>query len=70
MCPPDAAVADWPSLTLDQEAARRMVRGQPVTGVRAGKGKWARVYSSEGDFLAIARWNQDEGYWQPHKVFA
>ena len=77
MLPLDSAVADWPPLILDEEAAGRIVHGQPVAGTmpgqketRMGKGKWARVYSAEGEFLAIARWNQDEGSWRPHKVFA
>ena len=66
---PDAAVADWPPLILSEESAWRMTHGQSVAGTVTEKGEWARVYSSEGEFLAIARWNQDVGCWQPHKVF-
>ncbi len=67
--PLDAAVADWPSLTLDEESAWRLAHGQSVTGTVVEKGDWARVYSPKGEFLAIARWNQAGGCWQPHKVF-
>jgi tRNA pseudouridine55 synthase len=69
MYPPDAAVAHWPALTLDQEAAQHIVHGRPVPGVGPEQGGWARVYSPEGDFLAVAQWNPNEGYWQPRKVF-
>jgi len=70
MYPPDAAVSYWPSLVLDQESAWRITCGQSVAGRRGREGEWVRVYSSQGEFLAIARWNQDESCWQPHKVFA
>jgi len=70
MHPADAAVADWPSLILDEESARCMTHGQSVAGTAMEKGDWARVYSPNGKFLAIARWNQAVGCWQPHKVFA
>jgi tRNA pseudouridine55 synthase len=69
MHPADAAVADWPSLILDEESARRMTHGQSVAGIAMEEGDWARVYSPAGKFLAIARWNQTVGCWQPHKVF-
>jgi tRNA pseudouridine55 synthase len=69
MHPPDAAVADWPSLILDEESAWRMAHGQSVAGTAMEKGDWVRVYSSKGEFLAIARWNQSIGCWRPHKVF-
>ena len=70
MHPPDAAVADWPPLIFDEEAAWRITHGQPVAGAARGEGGWARVYSLKGEFLAITRWNQAGGCWQPHKVFA
>lgn len=69
MHPPDAAVANWPPLILDEEAGWRMTHGQPVAGAPMGDGEWARVYSQKGEFLAIARWNPVGGCWQPHKVF-
>lgn len=70
MLPPDTAVADWPSLTLDEEATWRMIHGQPVAGTEMGPGERVRVYSHKGQFLALARWNRATGSWQPHKVFA
>jgi tRNA pseudouridine55 synthase len=69
MHPPDTAVADWPPLILDEESAWRMTHGQSVAGIAEQKGEWARVYSLEGEFLAIARRNQAADCWQPHKVF-
>jgi tRNA pseudouridine55 synthase len=69
MHPSDAAVADWPPLILGEDCAWRMTHGQPVAGTGMERGEWARVYSSKGEFLAIARWNQAVGCWQPHKVF-
>jgi len=70
MHPADTAVADWPPLILDEESAWRMTHGQSVAGTAMEESEWARVYSSAGgEFLAIARWNQAVGCWQPHKVF-
>jgi len=69
MHPPDAAVADWPPLILDEDATWRIIHGQPVVGAAMGEGERARVYSHRGEFLAIARWNRASGCWQPHKVF-
>jgi tRNA pseudouridine55 synthase len=67
--PPDAAVADWPPLILDEEYAWRMTHGQSVAGRGLDEGEWVRVYSLQKEFLAIARWNQSTRSWQPHKVF-
>jgi tRNA pseudouridine55 synthase len=69
MHPPDSAVADWPPLILDEESAWQITHGQPVAGREVEKGEWARVYSLQEEFLAIARWNQSTSSWQPHKVF-
>jgi len=69
MYPPDAAVASWPSLTLDEDAAWRITHGQQVVGTVTGEGEWARVYSPQGEFLAIAERDRQTGRWQPRKVF-
>ena len=69
MHPPDAAVAGWPRLILDEDATWRIIHGQPVAGAAMAQGDRARVYSHKGKLLAIAEWNRASGCWQPRKVF-
>jgi tRNA pseudouridine55 synthase len=74
--PPDAALADWPSVRLTNEAAGRVQRGQPVKldlpagwSGDAGAELLARAYNAAGDFIAVLRADATAGVWRPHKVF-
>ncbi len=65
----DHALQQYPALYLDENAVERVLHGntfryeqpQPET-------KLARIYDSEGHFLAIAIWNAEQQVWQPKKV--
>lgn len=77
--PIDAALAHFPALHLDADAARRLCLGQaisprdPSTRLRAGAGEgergYARAYGPDGDFLAIVAYDRAAGEWRPRKVF-
>jgi tRNA pseudouridine55 synthase len=64
-----AALADWPSLFLDSEAATRVRHGLRLPrGNHSGDVSLARAYAPDGRFLAVLTAEGD--LWQPHKVFA
>jgi tRNA pseudouridine55 synthase len=68
--PPDSALQEYPALTLDTSLIERIQHGnafhysqpQPAASL-------ARIYDSEGHFVAIATWNALQQTWQPKKVF-
>jgi tRNA pseudouridine55 synthase len=47
LLPPDAGLADWPVVTLEDPAATRFGHGNPVGGIRAPSGP-VRVYGPDG----------------------
>ena len=53
LLPPDAGLADWPVLTLDEPAATRFAHGNPVPAPDAAPGP-VRVYSAAGILLGLA----------------
>jgi tRNA pseudouridine55 synthase len=70
--PMDAALARFPALHLDSDAARRLCSGQavpPPSPSHKEEGMLARVYGPDGVFLAVAAYDQTAGTWSPHKVF-
>lgn len=71
--PPDAALQDYPALTLDAETVARVLHGNAfhhtLNALSASPLELARVYDTSGHFLAIARWYPHQNHWQPIKVF-
>jgi tRNA pseudouridine55 synthase len=70
----DEALLDWPALVVSPEDALRLSQGQPIRPRPPAAGQdvaslW-RVYSSDGDFVAIATFDDGQRHWQPKKVFA
>jgi tRNA pseudouridine55 synthase len=63
---PEVAVADWPAATLEDELARRVRNGLPVSLVGMS-GERARGHGPDGTLLALLRRAGDE--WKPDKVF-
>jgi tRNA pseudouridine55 synthase len=73
--PPDFVLEDLPKVVLDPvgEEMIRHGRAVPATGrivVAATAGALARIYSTEGDFLALARYDPAGPWWRPVKVVA
>jgi tRNA pseudouridine55 synthase len=79
LLPLDEALLDLPAVILASKDVRRLTQGQPVqTDLESPShsttdidGRWLyRVYSLDGEFLAIARYDpESQGLW-PKKVFA
>ncbi|HJT58858.1 MAG TPA: tRNA pseudouridine(55) synthase TruB [Ktedonobacteraceae bacterium] len=71
--PADKALEGYPALVLDAATVERVQHGNafhylrdeqvlPTNGI-------ARVYSDDGHFVAIAKWDAAQEVWQPRKVF-
>ena len=78
--PIDAALARFPALHLDGDAARLLCLGQAVEKEKASPGPagavggdegayLARAYGPGGIFLALVIYDSVAGAWQPRKVF-
>jgi tRNA pseudouridine55 synthase len=68
--PVDKALEQYPAITLDAETVERVKHGNTFNKPVANNTGLARVYDTDGDFIAIAEWNEEQKAWQPKKVFA
>jgi tRNA pseudouridine55 synthase len=74
LLPVDEALLDLPVLVLGPEDARRVLSGQdlsivPGEGDGEGTGVFRRVYSGDGDLLAVVTYDAAAQCWHPRKVF-
>jgi tRNA pseudouridine55 synthase len=74
LLPPAVAVAEWPAIILDEEQARRVRNGLPLSlSLPEGgpqeepKPSRARAHTASGELLALMR--RDGELWRPEKVF-
>lgn len=68
--PADKALAQYPALQLNTEEEQLVRHGHAFEHeISNPERSLARVYGVEGNFLAIAEWEQQSGHWQPKKVF-
>ncbi len=70
--PADFALQNYPALHLDEQLTQRVIHGNAfhyqdpdMVATPAGLG---RVYGSDGQFLAIATWDEAQLQWKPRKV--
>jgi len=63
---PDAALADWPALLLDDRAARDWSQGKAIVDSGARDGANARAYDTAGEWRGIGVGADDA--WRPKKV--
>jgi tRNA pseudouridine55 synthase len=63
---PDAALADWPALLLDDAAARDWAQGKAIADGAARDGLAVRAYDAAGDWRGIGFGT--DGAWRPKKV--
>jgi tRNA pseudouridine55 synthase len=63
---PDAALADWPALLLDADAARHWSQGKGIADSGARDGVAVRAYDAAGDWRGIGIGT--DGAWRPKKV--
>lgn len=73
--PADFVLQDLPKVVLDPLAEEQLKHGQmvPASGASGGDkepGSSARMYSSEGVFLALARYDPSGPWWRPDKVIS
>lgn len=73
--PADFVLQDLPKVVLDPLAEEQLRHGQPVlatpaSGMGMAPGARARMYSSEGLFLALARYDPSGSRWRPEKVIS
>jgi tRNA pseudouridine55 synthase len=66
----DKALEQYPAIKLDAETVERVKHGNTFNKPIVKNAGLARVYDTNGDFIAIAEWNEEQKAWQPKKVFA
>jgi tRNA pseudouridine55 synthase len=68
--PLDKALERYPAFKLDAETVERIKHGNTFNNPVANNSGLARVYDTNGAFIAIAEWDEEQLAWQPKKVFA
>jgi tRNA pseudouridine55 synthase len=66
LLPPEHAVASWPPVEVDDEQARALRNGRPIS-LAGISGERARAHAPGGALLALLR--RDGAAWRPEKVF-
>jgi tRNA pseudouridine55 synthase len=67
---PDAALLDWPALVVDEAGAAAWRNGQALRLGAGAAGERCRVYSTDGDWLGLGRYDEAALAWRPEKVVA
>lgn len=71
--PLDSLLLHMKSLAVEENAERHLRHGRSVAlghrGLYAGYLESYRIYSSDGRFLAVVRFDRPNNRWDPHKVF-
>lgn len=76
--PSDAALPDWPAITLSEEEVTAVRFGQALPAAELQPsppqtpepGQLCRAYSPQGELLAVLRYETAGGIWRPIKVLA
>lgn len=68
LIPAAEALAEWPMVELDADQVELIRHGHRVLAEPGSKG-WARGVSEQGDLVALLEVNEENGEWQPRKVF-
>jgi len=66
--PLDIALQSYPALRLDDASVERVLHGNAFRYDEHTRANLARVYDTDGHFLAIAAWDEQRSLWQPKKV--
>ncbi len=66
--PIDAALIHWGAIIIDKEEEKAIRNGQPLP-LAIPHQDCCRVYTLEGHFLAVLRFQREKGVWHPDKVF-
>lgn len=68
LIPAAEALADWPMVELNADDVELVRHGHRVTAESNASG-WARAVSQQGDLVALVEFIEEDGEWQPRKVF-
>jgi tRNA pseudouridine55 synthase len=68
--PLDRALEQYPAFKVDAETIERIKHGNMFNNPLANNSGLARVYDTNGAFIALVEWNEEQLAWQPKKVFA
>ena len=67
--PSDSVLQQYPAIMLDAPTTERVLHGNHFPYDIEIQTELARVYDTNGRFVAIAQWDMERGMWQPTKVF-
>ena len=71
---PDIVVRSMPAIVVNKSVEEMVRHGRPLPGALRipveDPDEECRMYSSDGTFLALVRFDQSAGQWRPSKVFA
>ncbi len=72
--PIDSVLLHWTAMVVSDDTARGIRNGRPLVlaGTECGGPSFpshCRVYTPDGCFLGVLRFNPEKGQWQPEKVF-
>jgi tRNA pseudouridine55 synthase len=68
LIPASEALSEWPAIVLDGDQIEKVRHGHRIQANQSITG-WARGISEQGDLVALLEALEDEGIWQPRKVF-
>jgi tRNA pseudouridine55 synthase len=69
LVPMEAAISDWPAVSLPENAAYYLKKGQPVLVPRSPTRGWVRLYAAQGHFLGVGE-VLDDGRIGPRRLVA
>ena len=70
--PVDIALLNWSAMVVSRETEVALRNGRPLdltAGPVASPGDCCRVYTLDGFFLGVLRFNPETRQWQPEKIF-
>jgi len=73
--PVDIVLSHWMAIVVNDDTGRAIRNGRPLVLEDDNSPAWrsvenrCRVYTRDGQFLGVMRFNPEKGQWQPHKVF-
>ncbi|HEC62216.1 MAG TPA: tRNA pseudouridine(55) synthase TruB [bacterium] len=68
LIPAAEALSDWPLIELNGDEVELVRHGHRVPAESGSQG-WARGVSQQGDLVALLEFIEEDGEWQPRKVF-
>ena len=73
--PSDIVLSHWMAMVVNDDTGQAIRNGRPFVPEDTNNPAWhsvnnrCRVYTRQGHFLGVMRFNRERGHWQPEKVF-